>query len=520
MTSDQKKDNKAKRKQTSTLALFSIVVLVHLLGCIPATAADQVSAVQDSAIGIVWGKCDSSTLVRAGAQCGFLSVPLDHSRPNGKKIQIAVSRIKHNVSADKFQGIMLTTPTSIGSSGIEQVTLSEALPGAVSGSYDWIGFDSRGSGSSRPALSCMPDIFVGPRPNYIPSTKALKNFWLNRSEKYATACAKNNSELLKHLTSIDRVKDMDRIRVALGHSIVNIYGVSYGTYLGQLYYTLYPNRVRRMVLDSNFDPRYIWFESNLQQDLDFQRTLELWFGWVAEYDSVYHLGQTQHEVAQRWNNTLNRLQSTPADSTIGPAEWLDIFTYVGFTQAAWPSLASAFASWVNEKNASQLVSAYTTTDTPGNDNSYAVYLGVICTDAPWPRNGKYIQRKNWQNFEKAPLTTWWNGWYNGPCQFWPVNASKLVNVDGSRAGGLLLIGETLDAVSPFAGSLEARRRFPHARLIGVSGGTTNGNSLKGNKCVDKRIARYLRLGQLPPRKSGDGSDILCPPLPRPVPTNK
>ena len=28
----------------------------------------------------------------------------------------------------------------------------------------------------------------------------------------------------------------------------------------------------------------------------FQRNIEIWFGWVAKYDSVYHLGKTQAAV--------------------------------------------------------------------------------------------------------------------------------------------------------------------------------------------------------------------------------
>ncbi len=36
---------------------------------------------------ITWGACQSQDLVVARAQCGFLSVPLDYTKPNGRKIQ-------------------------------------------------------------------------------------------------------------------------------------------------------------------------------------------------------------------------------------------------------------------------------------------------------------------------------------------------------------------------------------------------------------------------------------------------
>ena len=34
-------------------------------------------------------------------------------------------------------------------------------------------------------------------------------------------------------------------------------------YLAQVYSTLFPSRVRRMVPDSNVDPRKVWYQANL-----------------------------------------------------------------------------------------------------------------------------------------------------------------------------------------------------------------------------------------------------------------
>jgi len=51
---------------------------------------------------------------------------------------------------------------------------------------------------------------------------------------------------------------MNAIRHALGEKQINFYGVSYGTSLGQVFATLYPRKVRRMVLDSNVDACRVW----------------------------------------------------------------------------------------------------------------------------------------------------------------------------------------------------------------------------------------------------------------------
>ena len=51
-----------------------------------------------------------------------------------------------------------------------------------------------------------------------------------------------------------------------------------------------------MVLDSNVDPRNVWYQANLDQDVAFDRNIKIWFGWLAKYDSVYHLGKTEKAV--------------------------------------------------------------------------------------------------------------------------------------------------------------------------------------------------------------------------------
>jgi hypothetical protein len=80
-----------------------------------------------------------------------------------------------------------------------------------------------------------------------------------------------------------------------------------------------------------------------------------------------------------------------------------------------------------------------------------------------------------------------------------------------------MINETLDAATPYAGSLEVRKRFKNASLIAVPGGTTHSNSLNGNACVDDAIADYLLTGAKPVRKPGNRADLECAALPEPEP---
>ena len=153
----------------------------------------------------------------------------------------------------------------------------------------------------------------------------------------------------------------------------------------------------------------------------------------------------------------------------------------------------------------------------GDDNGFAAYLGVQCTDAHWPPQWSTWRDDSWRVYATAPFLTWNNTWFNAPCLTWPAKSENPVNVDGAHVPGLLLISETKDAATPFEGSLEVRARFPASSLIAGPGGTTHAASLSGNPCVDDQIAAYLASGVLPPRKPGRRADTTCPPLPQPVP---
>lgn len=464
---------------------------------------------------IQWSTCSSPGLARRGAQCGFVEVPLDYSHPSGTKIQLAVSRIKHKTPDAQAQGPMLVNPGGPGGSGLTLAALGEFVPNGAGDSYDWIGFDPRGVGSSKPALSCIPDYAGYNRPLYVPVTPKLEQVWIQRSKAYAKACDNAQHALLGHLTTLDSVRDMESIRKALGAPQINYYGFSYGTYLGQVYGTLYPDRLRRVVFDGVVDATRVWYQANLDQDIAFNKSVKVFFAYVAAHNSTWHLGTTEAAVELQYYAQLRKLVGHPADGKIGPDEWNDILTQAAYYVYGWVDVANAFAAWVHDKDATALVALYGSP--PFDDNGYAVYLGVSCTDAKWPTNWQTWRRDNWSLYPKAPFLTWNNAWFNAPCAFWPAKAGNPVEVDGRRVQGALLINETLDAATPYTGALQTRKTFPHAVLIEGVGGTTHAGSLSGVTCTDDRIAAYLQTGALPKRLPGNHSDVQCQPVPAPQP---
>jgi pimeloyl-ACP methyl ester carboxylesterase len=470
-----------------------------------------------------WQACSDPTLQSFGAVCGTVTVPVDYSKPHGKKIQLAVSMVRHTVPDSQYQGVMLVNPGGPGGSGLIYSILQTFVPpppgGTVGGGayYDWIGFDPRGVGASA-GISCQPYYSHGDRPPYDPANGTLA-VWLKRSAGYAKSCAqKNDADLLNNMKTTDSAKDMESIRKALGQKVINYYGFSYGTYLGQVYTTLFPTHMRRMVLDANVDPRNVWYVANLNQDVAFERNIKIWFAWVAKYDSVYHLGKTETAVEALWYKTRDQLDQHAAGGIVGGDEWTDIFLYAGYYQSTWLDLGDTFVAWVKHHNQAKLIAEFRSSDGPGDDNGFAVYNAVQCTDVQWPQKWSTWQKDNDRVNKIAPFETWGNAWFNAPCLYWPAKAGTPVTVNGKGVAPALLVDETLDAATPYEGSLEVRKLYPNAVLLAEPGGTTHAGTLFGNACVDGTIGAYLADGTLPTRKPGNRADAFCAPLPVPVPT--
>ena len=454
-------------------------------------------------------------------QCAMLQVPLNYANPAGRKISLALSELPATAPASRQQGVLLVNPGGPGGSGLALPTeVAAVLSPAVAADYDIIGFDTRGVGSSVPALTCDPSFFSKPRPDYVPSSPAAEQVMIGRARMYAADCEKKFGWLLPYMTSADIARDMDSIRVALGRRGINYLGYSYGTYLGQVYATLFPGRIRRMVLDSVVDPDGAWYADNIMQDYAFQGRMDAFFTWVSANDDVYHLGGSQAAVAAAWSRAMATLESRPITGPdgplVGPDELSDTFLAGGYDESLWPDLASALATFVSRGNGGDLVSLYEAFGKQ-NENEFAVYNAVDCSDVNWPRNWAVWNSQNSRVYAKAPFETWGNVWFNAACAFWPVKGpARPMHIRGAGLPPILMLQGTLDGATPYQGALVARKLLPSARMVVVEGGGNHGQSLASppNRCVLGYLNRYLGNGELP-HGSGQVS-ATCPAMPAPA----
>ncbi|WP_460369505.1 alpha/beta hydrolase, partial [Actinocorallia lasiicapitis] len=409
----------------------------------------------------------------------------------------------------RYRGVLLVNPGGPGGAGRGfAFDVAAALPPDLRQAYDVVGFDPRGVGGSRPAITCKAD-HLGP--NRPPYDREIRR-WLARSKTYAQACGRRHGALLRHMTTLDAARDLDLIRAALGVEKIDYYGGSYGTYLGAVYASRFPRRVGRMVLDSNVRPSRVWYGANLDQDVAFQTNLRAFFAWIARHRSAYRLGRTSAAVERRFTADRRALDARPLHRFSGN-EFTDLLQVAGYTTDWWPTLAGAWSAWKRHRDTGGLFTAHQAVAAEG-DNEYAVYNAVGCTDAPWPRSWKRWKRDARRIDRRAPFATWQNTWFNAPCLYWPAPARKPVKINASQP--ILLLQATHDAATPYAGGLEMHRLLRRSRLVVEDGGRTHVIALSGNRCVDRKWQSYLRSGALPGKAITHCGAL---PAPKPSPTS-
>ncbi|WJV50305.1 alpha/beta hydrolase [Streptomyces flavofungini] len=472
--------------------------------------------------GISWKDCPKDWGIAKPIQCGWVTVPLDYAKPNGKQIKLAVDRIGNTGSKKERQGALLYNPGGPGASGLRfptRVTSKNKLWEKTAKAYDFVGFEPRGVGHSTP-ISCVdPQEFVkAPKLDPVPDSEADKRAQRKLAAEYAQGCKERSGWMLPHMTTPNTARDLDVIRAALGEKKLNFLGVSYGTYLGAVYATLYPSHVRRMVFDSVVNPstKKIWYEANLDQDVAFEIRLKDWMTWVAKYDATFHLGDTVEKVQAQWTKLRATAKKDPLGGVVGPAELVSYFQSAPYYDSTWVSIATNWSKYV-AGDTKPLIEAASPdlSDIAGNkasENGNAVYTAVECADAKWPTSWKKWDRDNTRIHKDHPFMTWANAWMNLPCATWPSKQHKPVEVKTGKGLPPTLIAQaTRDAATPYPGGVELHKRLKGSRLITEKDAGSHGITNLENPCLNQRVDNYLLTGKL------DSRDVTCTPHATPKP---
>jgi len=212
-----------------------IISLCLLLLAAPATWAEE----EPDTSGLGLETCEllvPGTPLSTVGQCGWLEMAENPDEPDGRKIKIRVARIP-------ARGRVVEPDPLVFFAGGPGQAATESWPiiaGAlrkVSEKRDVLLVDQRGTGQSN-ALKC-PEVEL---------EEALAADW-DKLAPMTQHCLDSIDGDPRFYTTTIAMHDIDAAREALGYEQVNLYGGSYGTRAAQVYYRLFPDRVRSIVLD-------------------------------------------------------------------------------------------------------------------------------------------------------------------------------------------------------------------------------------------------------------------------------
>lgn len=242
------------------LLLLSVLLALVLSACNAAPTPQSVATPTPAATagGKGFEKTDCWFKEPSGhdVECGWLTVPEDHARPDGKTIKLAVARFKSDAAQPEPDPIVYLHGGPGGSilkSGI--MAQFDHYFGPLLAKRDLILFDQRGIGYSQPALDC-PEIVKLALDTLDQNLSAAQSEDL--SNKALLEC---HDRLVKEginldvYNSVQNAADLDSLRQALGYDQLNLYGISYGTRLALTALRDVPAGIRSAVIDSVYTPQ-------------------------------------------------------------------------------------------------------------------------------------------------------------------------------------------------------------------------------------------------------------------------
>ena len=181
-----------------------------------------------------------------------MTVPEDRSQPGGPTIRLHSARFRTQ-SDDPAPDPIVYLAGGPGENALELVPLIfDQLFGPFLANRDFIMFDQRGAGLSKPALDC-PE-FVEMVRNALDQDLSVEES-VARSTEALSACHDRlvgEGVNLAAYTSAENAADLNDLREALGYDEWNLYGLSYGTRLAQTAMRDFPGGIRSVILDSSY----------------------------------------------------------------------------------------------------------------------------------------------------------------------------------------------------------------------------------------------------------------------------
>ncbi|OCL12579.1 hypothetical protein AOQ84DRAFT_395589 [Glonium stellatum] len=445
--------------------------------------------------------------------CMNLEVPLDYGNSSSGTIAIAFIKLAAQNISENTQDILIN-PGGPGGSGVELVQVFGSVWQEVIGTeHNIIGFDPRGVGNSGPIVDCFPghpearahfeSIFY-PDVSNASSTSVDTQFYA--AHLFGTWCnenAGNASFISTPAVARDMLTYIMAEQKAANKSVeeakLSYYGTSYGSALGVTFASLFPDKVRRVVVDGVIDTEDYynlgWRDNLYQADEALQSFSSYCFQGGESNCSFW--GPSAQNISNRLHKIVADLKYHPipvAHSEACPLPMLA--TYSDLKQlmieamynslSGFPLLSDLLVA-LEQRNGSAVIAAVTQWSIPANPCNNGTVGNTVdsgtlikCVDG-W--NGTHFKTiEEYQGYVDTLMNqskffgeVWPNNANGVSCRSFEMQPPESGMLPGSimqtknTSFPLLFISMTDDPVAPIRGAYKMSAVFPGSIVLAQKG---------------------------------------------------
>ncbi len=449
---------------------------------------------------IAWSPCSKEVMngdnkVTIDYECGKIQVPINWSKPNGQKINVALVRLKAKNSSKRV-GALVMNPGGPGASSIDMAVESynELKYQELAKSFDLIGMDPRGVGESSP-IKCSAK-FSGK--SLYPENEIEFNSMINENEEFYDSCYKKTGELLNYVDTINVVRDLNAVRIALGEEKLNFFGISYGTSIAAMYAELFPDNSRALVLDSVLDHSILTaseFAASKGELLESN-----FMSFVRWCDNDIKCKANNNSILKLFENVVQNLNINPIEIPNNEIKINgDIYTTIimimlTYGKEDWETLGNHLIKAPFQGDYNYLIqNTLNYADNLKNNDSNRV---ISCSDYSY-------NLKTWDEFLKYKQTMIATSkhFYSiittvSKCAGWKgkaMNPPRKINI--LKEQPVLLIGVSNDLITPYKWAQNVFQQIPGSSLITYNGFGHGGYA--ASACVRNFVNLFLITGEKP-----------------------
>ncbi|KAK6442450.1 hypothetical protein LTR95_001322 [Oleoguttula sp. CCFEE 5521] len=506
-----------------------------------------------------------------GYQCARLELPMDYwNSTTAAKIALAVIRkpAEVPVTHPNYGGAILTNPGGPGGSGVGFLQRGSAGLRAVVDSedakyFDLISFDPRGVGATTPGLHCFQSrsadwawqLRLLEEGWFESSDAALGRIW-SMSDARGRSCSKaaTDGDFRKYVTTASVARDMLEIverhaewreieanRLACrrkpvaehlkhhhGKEKINYIGFSYGTYLGQTFAAMYPNRIGRFVVDGVVDVldyRKVLWTANL---VDTEKDMDLFYYHCARvgYPACALAGEGHNTASAVKGRTLNITQSLLHNPLPVVGTNAEVITYSDVRNLIFLALYSPTRLFAPMAKlladigkgdgtifALVLEAAHTYSCRSDKESGGASIISrdplqaIACTDG----DPQSMSREEFEDYsadlaQRSPtIGSFWSS-VRMNCIHYDVRAPhRFVGPwQGNTSNPILFIGNTADPVTPGINAINMAKTFEGAVALIQDGPGHCAVASTYSRCTMGIVREYFASGKMPP------AGTVCP----------